>query len=506
MGDTLNWAKKDLIVNSINSMSDRSAQSLASAKNALALGNAKQDIRSVSGAMARVGARVDSQNNKKIYVYCYNPKVPYSSNFGDAYYVNTGYANCNGLAYPVYINGNYKAFDLSSVSIRGTWAVMIQKIPNSEVWGVEVLFPSPNSSDVMVWKDKDGNTVTLDADSWVIGSFILDIGAGTSNSITGLYMQSEAMTPTSFLKNRFMQVLNEASGSDTDDFTSWANAMGCDGVFKRLAALELFVNNFRANNIQVGNGDGATIGSGFRFRAVTYENGALLNPPIFDVCYDDMTIFRIDPTSGNIAFGNGFKYNRADNTIESTDKKVVIEANGFITVADGMYKGSLQCKSFSSLPREVPISPTTLNISASSAKSQMQQVSAYGDTGGEYRPVVHSLNANVKWFKKRNVSKTYGSYTITVPCYSFYNASMTEIGYVRGKTATIAGISVDAYDSTWENQAFTLTIGITSNVVFKLVKEDNTLSIGTDPTDLEEGELYYVADQGGTTGTLHVKL
>ena len=240
MSDTLNWAKKDLIVHSINSMSDRSAQSIASAKNAIAVGNAKQDIKSVSGAMARVGARVDSQNNKKIFVYCYNPKVPYSSNFGDAYYVNTGYANCNGLAYPVYINGNYAQFDLSGVSIRGTWAVMIQKIPNSEVWGVNVLFPSPttvDSSDVMVWKDKDGNTVNLDADSWVIGSFILDIGTGTSNSITGLFMQSEAMTPTSFLKNRFMQVLNEAEGSDTDDFTSWANAMGCDGVFKRLSAI-----------------------------------------------------------------------------------------------------------------------------------------------------------------------------------------------------------------------------------------------------------------------------
>lgn len=318
-------------------MSDRSAQSIASAKNAIAVGNAKQDIKSVSGAMARVGARVDSQNNKKIFVYCYNPKVPYSSNFGDAYYVNTGYANCNGLAYPVYINGNYAQFDLSGVSIRGTWAVMIQKIPNSEVWGVNVLFPSPttvDSSDVMVWKDKDGNTVNLDADSWVIGSFILDIGTGTSNSITGLFMQSEAMTPTSFLKNRFMQVLNEAEGSDTDDFTSWANAMGCDGVFKRLAALEIFVNNLKANYLEVG---GGTDENGFLFqakRAVVDSGGVITDNSVFDVYYNGQKVFTVNPQTGDVKFGNNFTYEAGTGTVY-LDRAVIR--------GDSFFGGKLDC-------------------------------------------------------------------------------------------------------------------------------------------------------------------
>ena len=61
--------------------------------------------------------------------------------------------------------------------------------------------------------------------------------------------------------------------------------------------------------------------------------------------------------------------------------------------------------------------------------------------------------------------------------------------------------------STWANTTFTLTIGTVTDVTFRLV--DNTtspaLSIGSDPSSLLTGELYYTADGGGT-GTLHVKL
>ena len=390
-------------------MSDRSAQSIASAKNALALGNAKQDIKSVSGAMARVGARVDSQNNKKIYVYCYNPKVPYSSNFGDAYYVNTGYANCNGLAYPVYINGNYAQFDFSGVSIRGTWAVMIQKIPNSEVWGVNVLFPSPDSNDVMVWTDKDGNTVNLDADAWVVGSFVLDIGTdiGVSNSIMGLYMHHEALTPASFLKNRFMQIIGDASGSDTDDFTSWANAMGCDAIFKRLAALEIFVNNFYANYVTIG---GFNAGAGFRFRA--HKDGGPNNRPIFDVYYGETNkVFEIDTSNGDIYFGNGFHYN-------ATTKKVTMP-NADIT-EDSKFSGNFDCRVIKTNPQSETETSSTATIQQFQAATYVTYFLNAGLSQNTFYKCKLGDNETIRYLKFSQY--TSGTPTLTISKIYFYDS------------------------------------------------------------------------------------
>ena len=50
-----------------------------------------------------------------------------------------------------------------------------------------------------------------------------------------------------------------------------------------------------------------------------------------------------------------------------------------------------------------------------------------------------------------------------------------------------------------------LTVGTSANVSFKFLNKSNEISIGSSPSGLEKGELYYTADGGGT-GTLHIKL
>ena len=63
-----------------------------------------------------------------------------------------------------------------------------------------------------------------------------------------------------------------------------------------------------------------------------------------------------------------------------------------------------------------------------------------------------------------------------------------------------------SYHSSWANTTFTLSIGASSSVVFKLLDENGNLSIPSGSSNVEKGELYYVTDSGGTTGTVHIKL
>ena len=51
-----------------------------------------------------------------------------------------------------------------------------------------------------------------------------------------------------------------------------------------------------------------------------------------------------------------------------------------------------------------------------------------------------------------------------------------------------------------------LVVGASSAVSFKFLTTEDAISISSSPTGLEKGELYYIADSGGSTGTLHIKL
>ena len=200
-------------------------------------------VTNISNNRAKIGTRVQAEEGYDyLHVYAYNPLKAYSLSWGADYYVNTGYVSANGQTCPVYIPGKRVSYLVSGFS-KGTWAILIRKLSVlDEAWSIDVLLPEPNSSNIMQWKKPDGTVVNLDTDAWVIGSFVYD----SLDGITSLNINNEAATPAGFLKNRFLQIMNDCDGVDTTDFTNWAIAMKCDAIFKRLAALEMFTNRLKA--------------------------------------------------------------------------------------------------------------------------------------------------------------------------------------------------------------------------------------------------------------------
>jgi hypothetical protein len=84
-----------------------------------------------------------------------------------------------------------------------------------------------------------------------------------------------------------------------------------------------------AANIQAGEGTDAP-GSGFRFRALDddYSQGGAPKVPIFDVTYHGVVIFRINPSSGEIFFGENFIYDPVTQSIRTPDDNMIIDAEG----------------------------------------------------------------------------------------------------------------------------------------------------------------------------------
>lgn len=492
---TVNLAGKDLVVNSIKSMRGASEQEymLSAVK-----GSTKRNTQTATASLTRLGARANASDSTSIDIYACDPRKAYSTNYGDSFYVDTAYASFNGLSFPVYIRT--KKVTLSP-DRNGTWAIVIKKVAGSEVWGVHIAFPSPvtaGGQTTMSWQEPGSVSFTIDDTTWIAGSFIYDSDITSPNyGVYGIVMHNEVLTPASFLKNRFMQIIGEAEGSDTDDFTSWAVAMGCDAIFKRLAALEAFVGRLNVNNVTVGSGTGEA-NTGFRFRAQTYDQyGVILTDPIFDVYFDDKMLFKVDPVSGKIYFGKGFWYDPADQAIHSVNDGVVIDGDdGSMTVNEGVYRSNLICPSFSSIPRETPVSPSVISM-PSGAQAQFDALNAAGvfSVSG-IRPCTHSGEASVVFAKV--VSSSWTDMEM-----SFYGSDLSRVGYIRRTWNQYEGY---VYRSTWSSSSFTLTIGSVSDDVFKLIDENGDLSIGTYDSSLEKGELYYEVDSGGSTGTIHIKL
>lgn len=291
---TVNLAGKDLVVNSIKSMRGASEQEymLSAVK-----GSTKRNTQTATASLTRLGARANASDSTSIDIYACDPRKAYSTNYGDSFYVDTAYASFNGLSFPVYIRT--KKVTLSP-DRNGTWAIVIKKVTGSEVWGVHIAFPSPvtaGGQTTMSWQEPGSVSFAIDDTTWVVGSFLYDSDITSQNyGVYGIVMHNEVLTPASFLKNRFMQIIGDAEGSDTDDFTSWAVAMGCDAIFKRLAALEAFVSRLKVNFLEVGNGTDSPSGGFFMhiFGGATPEILAK---------YNGSTLWEIDPDTGKM-YGN----------------------------------------------------------------------------------------------------------------------------------------------------------------------------------------------------------
>ena len=502
MGDRVNLAGKDLIVNTLKEMRGKGQSdfqtvrnSMSSAANSQAiegLGYIVDDmggtVTQVTASMSRIGARINGSSNFNLDVYAYNPKNDYSASYSSDYYVTTGYVSGNGVALPVSLINKYTTFQPRTA---GTWAIAVRKANAlDEAYTVYVVFPSPDANNAMQWTDDSGNSFNPDANggAWIIGSFLYD----TTNGVLNLFVQTEALIPSDFLKNRFMQIMNDVSGSDTTDYINWAIAMGCDAIFKRLAAIEAFVSRLNVNNLTVG-----TPGNGFSFQALSDDGNG---NKVFDVRYDSYSLFRVvvsGANAGKIYFGSGFWYDPSDFAIHSTGDKVVIDGGGSITINEGIYKSNLICPSFRSMPRDTPQSPLVVSY-PQNANALGQALQSAGIM--DLVPCVVSGDSSIAFcgYSEQAMSG------YTYKKYNFYKANMdlANFGYLecgRAGTWTFSG-SVSRLTSN------VFTFGTASNVVFKLLATDGNVSIQTLSSSLEKGELYYVPDAGGATGVLHVRL
>ena len=296
----------------------------------------------VTAVLRRVGARAVIRNTvRQIDVYCYNPRKPYPpfdvtdpDAYTDEYYSSAGYVNCDGQNYPVSITGNYTTF--TPANHGGVWVIAIYLAnAQDEAYTPLILCPYANGQ-VMEWRLPNNTALTsaLLLNTWIIGSFEVQLTSGAVSGITNLTISQEGKTPAEFLRTAFMRIMGQADGNPEDDFTDWAIAMGCDQIYKRVAALELLVHRLYANNIQVGPGDGTT-GSGFRFRAQTYDKtGTALTNPLFDVYYGNSLLFKVDISTGKIFFGTSFWYDPSDSAIHSTNDNILISSAGKLSASD----------------------------------------------------------------------------------------------------------------------------------------------------------------------------
>ena len=116
-----------------------------------------------------------------------------------------------------------------------------------------------------------------------------------------------------------------------DDFSSLANDVDetviGNAVIKKLVAIDAFIKNLKAQNLSAGNGDG-TSGSGFRFRAMQDQYMTGGNNPVFDILYGDKVVFKVEPSTGKVYFGENFWYDPSDGGIHSLNDRIVIDSSG----------------------------------------------------------------------------------------------------------------------------------------------------------------------------------
>lgn len=289
-------------------------------------------------------------------------------------------------------------------------------------------------------------------------------------------------------------VLNDSSVTvpSTSAIYGWfQNLVAQNGFFESLAANVAFIMALITKNITVG-----TYGTGFCFRALSDDGNG---DKVFDVTYNGNELFKVDIDSGKIYFGTGFWYDPTDSGIHSTNDKVIIDSLGAITVNEGLYKSDLKCPSFRSLPRENIISPIVISNPASAEALYNSLISNGITTEDVYYPCNISTDSRVKFLTYDRIATSSQNRWV----WACYNSSLTKLYEGVYRSGSTYG-----WSALYINSNSVITIGSASSTVFKFLTLNDTLSIpdNVQISQLGTGELYYVPDSGGTTGTIHVKL
>ena len=274
------------------------------------------------------------------------------------------------------------------------------------------------------------------------------------------------------------------------------------GIFKLLCADNGFIKFLKTWALFCGAGDE---NSGFYCRIADHDptTGQALAKPLFIVKYNGNTVFQIDPSTGNVFFGkpnsglsapeSGFMYKASDGSIVSKDNMVVINSSGIITAkgcyfenadisgvlssVSGIFKGSFDTPTISSLPNTTGGQVYTKHIPSRSSgtdRSQYVAILSFFEqfTQSNYECSL-SVNSNVK-----SVSKTkYTSYTYQ---FIFKDKNGNQVYFSRAYQRS--STSTPSYEGNLPETDISITVGAGDILIFK------NIQIGKD--GLQSGQIY----------------
>ena len=332
------------------------------------------------------------------------------------------------------------------------------------------------------WYDvNDSSLVTEVTNIFVVG--VLDMKNDTTQLWGVGYRPSEANTEV------FMNYL--ATIDDVSDalLQSYASATGIDNIFMKVAILEAFIKKLNVVNINAGV-------EPFKFIVQTYNSNGTYDPKIV-VKYSGYEVFKIEPTSGNIIFGNGFKYNHADNTIESADKSVIIDATGKITITDATINGnSVFHGSFNCVAIQTAVaSPVVAQSVSPSRFDKYQANNIYDLINNSYRGKfwearLSGINSPIKYMK---ATYTTGSSSPDEHTIAFYDEdfNLVNLGSYISLTSNENGKTIHLWQGryTWDTDKYTYA---SSSFTIELLIGGNTLilDIPSSNSGLTSGMVY----------------
>ena len=168
------------------------------------------------------------------------------------------------------------------------------------------------------WYDvNDTSFVTEVTNIFIVG--VLDM----KNDMTQLW--GVGYTPSEANTNVFMNYLATIDDVTDSLLDAYCQATGIDQIFSKIAILQAFIGKLRVANINAGL-------NGFEFVVQTYDSNGDYNPQFY-IKHGNVNLLRVDPILGKIYFGDGFFYDKADDSVHSTGDGIVINSNGSITLS-----------------------------------------------------------------------------------------------------------------------------------------------------------------------------
>lgn len=278
------------------------------------------------------------------------------------------------------------------------------------------------------------------------------------------------------------------------------------GVFKALCADQGFVKYLKTYSLTIGKGN-------FKVEIQDHNptTGEELANPIFKVSYGGNTVFQIDASTGNVFIGKpnsdltapetGFMYDAGNQTISSKGNKLIINADGSISLQgsivaqDSIFNGILSGASGTFTGQfDTPALRSVTNTG--SGTSYSASVPASSDARGRYNALLGFFEKlrenNISLPVECTLSGYNGKYVLKLEA----NASgrnnqfiiLNESGeQVASSSMVISGLSANYY-ATGLTNAFTITSTYGAGDIL-ILKDVQTGSAG-----LQSGQVYKTSD------------